>query len=100
MYSIEITDYKVVSKVPFVVKITNTKDENLGVFFQSENGKEFEGITISRKLDAKYTNRIGFKIIDTIDCYSEKNEAKIFARALYIGNPENKMINARLLHRC
>ena len=42
-----------------------------------KNGKEFEGITVSRKLDAKYTNRIGFKIIDTIDCYSEKNEARI-----------------------
>ena len=42
-----------------------------------KNGKEFEGITISRKLDAKYANRVGFKIIDTIDEYSEKNETKI-----------------------
>jgi anaerobic ribonucleoside-triphosphate reductase len=42
-----------------------------------KNGKELEGITISRKLDAKYANRAGFKIIDTIDNYSEKNEARI-----------------------
>jgi hypothetical protein len=42
-----------------------------------KNGKEYEGITISRKLDAKYANRVGFKIIDTIDGYSEKNEARI-----------------------
>ena len=42
-----------------------------------KNEKEFEGITISRKIDAKYANRVGFKIIDTIDEYSEKNETKI-----------------------
>ena len=42
-----------------------------------KNEKEFEGITISRKIDAKYANRVGFKIIDTIDSYSEKNEARI-----------------------
>jgi hypothetical protein len=42
-----------------------------------KNEKEFEGITVSRKIDAKYANRVGFKIIDTIDSYSEKNEARI-----------------------
>ena len=42
-----------------------------------KNEIEFEGITISRKIDAKYANRVGFKIIDTIDSYSEKNEARI-----------------------
>jgi hypothetical protein len=42
-----------------------------------KNEKEFEGITVSRKIDAKYANRAGFKIIDTIDSYSEKNEARI-----------------------
>jgi hypothetical protein len=42
-----------------------------------KNEKEFEGITVSRKIDAKYANRVGFKIIDTIDSYSKKNEARI-----------------------
>jgi len=42
-----------------------------------KNEKEFEGITVSRKIDAKYANRVGFKIIDAIDSYSEKNEARI-----------------------
>ena len=42
-----------------------------------KNEKEFDGITVSRKIDAKYANRVGFKIIDTIDSYSEKNEARI-----------------------
>lgn len=42
-----------------------------------KNEKEFEGITVSRQIDAKYANRVGFKIIDTIDSYSEKNEARI-----------------------
>jgi hypothetical protein len=38
---------------------------------------DFEGITISRKFEAKYSKRTGFKIIDTIDCYSEKNYSRI-----------------------
>ena len=38
---------------------------------------DFEGITISRKFEAKYSKRIGFKIIDTIDSYSEKNYSRI-----------------------
>ena len=42
-----------------------------------KNGNKFEGITISRKFEAKYSKRIGFKIIDTIDEYSEKNQARI-----------------------
>ena len=32
---------------------------------------------LSRKFEAKYSKRIGFKIIDTIDEYSEKNQARI-----------------------
>ena len=42
-----------------------------------KNGNKYEGITISRKFEAKYSKRIGFKIIDTIDEYSEKNQARI-----------------------
>jgi len=42
-----------------------------------KNGNKFEGITISRKFEAKYSKRIGFKIIDTINEYSEKNQARI-----------------------
>jgi len=42
-----------------------------------KNGNIFEGITVSRKFEAKYSKRIGFKIIDTIDEYSEKNQARI-----------------------
>lgn len=38
---------------------------------------DFEGITISRKFEAKYSKRTGFKIIDTIDSYSEKNYSRI-----------------------
>ncbi len=38
---------------------------------------DFEGITISRKFEAKYSKRTGFKIIDTIDEFSEKNLNKI-----------------------
>ena len=38
---------------------------------------DFEGITISRKFEAKYSKRTGFKIIDTIDQFSEKNLTKI-----------------------
>jgi len=38
---------------------------------------DFEGITISRKFEAKYSKRTGFKIIDTIDEFSEKNLYKI-----------------------
>ena len=37
----------------------------------------FEGITISRKFESKYSKRTGFKIIDTIDEFSEKNLNKI-----------------------
>jgi hypothetical protein len=61
-----------------------TEDEDLLEF---EKGKYFfgvvkdknkyEGITISRKFEAKYSKRIGFKIIDTIDEYTEKNHARI-----------------------
>ena len=39
--------------------------------------KYYEGIIISRKFEARYSKRIGFKIIDTIDEYSEKNQARI-----------------------
>ena len=42
-----------------------------------KNENKYEGITISRKFEAKYSKRIGFKIIDTIDEYSEKNHARI-----------------------
>jgi len=38
---------------------------------------DFEGITISRKFESKYSKRTGFKIIDTIDSYSEKNYSRI-----------------------
>ena len=61
-----------------------TEDEDLLEF---EKGKYFfgvvkdknkyEGITISRKFEAKYSKRIGFKIIDTIDQYTKKNHARI-----------------------
>ena len=42
-----------------------------------KNVNKYEGITISRKFEAKYSKRVGFKIIDTIDEYSEKNQARI-----------------------
>jgi len=42
-----------------------------------KNKNKYEGITISRKFEAKYSKRIGFKIIDTIDEYSKKNHAHI-----------------------
>jgi len=42
-----------------------------------KNGKEFDGITVSRKFESKYSKRFGFKIIDTVDEYSEKNYKKI-----------------------
>jgi hypothetical protein len=42
-----------------------------------KNENKYEGITISRKFESKYSKRIGFKIIDTIDEYSEKNHARI-----------------------
>ena len=42
-----------------------------------KNGNKFEGITVSRKFEAKYSKRIGFKIIDTIDEYSEKNYERV-----------------------
>jgi hypothetical protein len=38
---------------------------------------DFEGITISRKFEAKYSKRMGFKIIDTIDGYSKKNYSRM-----------------------
>ena len=42
-----------------------------------KNENKYEGITISRKFEAKYSKRIGFKIIDTIDEYSETHHARI-----------------------
>jgi len=42
-----------------------------------KNENKFEGITISRKFESKYSKRIGFKIIDTIDEYSEKNYERV-----------------------
>ena len=42
-----------------------------------KNKNSYEGITISRKFESKYSKRIGFKIIDTVDEYSEKNYARI-----------------------
>ena len=67
----------------FPVTIT-TEDEDLlefekgRYFFGAVKDKnKYEGITISRKFEAKYSKRIGFKIIDTIDEYSEKNHARI-----------------------
>ena len=61
-----------------------TEDEDLlefekGKYFFGvvKNENKFEGITISRKFEAKYSKRVGFKIIDTIDEYSEKNHARI-----------------------
>lgn len=61
-----------------------SEDEDLIEFVKGKyffgvvkNGNKFEGITISRKFEAKYSKRIGFKIIDTIDEYSEKNQARI-----------------------
>ena len=61
-----------------------TEDEDLlefekGKYFFGviKNKNKFEGITISRKFEAKYSKRVGFKIIDTIDEYSEKNHARI-----------------------
>jgi len=42
-----------------------------------KNKNKFEGITISRKFESKYSKRIGFKIIDTIDEYSEKNYERV-----------------------
>ena len=64
-------------------KKTNDDDDLLefekGKYFFGvvKNGNQFEGITISRKFESKYSKRIGFKIIDTIDEYSEKNYARI-----------------------
>jgi len=40
-----------------------------------KNKNSYEGITISRKFESKYSKRVGFKIIDTVDEYSEKNYA-------------------------
>ena len=61
-----------------------TEDEDLlefekGKYFFGvvKNKNKYEGITISRKFEAKYSKRIGFKIIDTIDEYTEKNHARI-----------------------
>jgi len=42
-----------------------------------KNKNSYEGITISRKFESKYSKRVGFKIIDTVDEYSEKNQARI-----------------------
>ena len=61
-----------------------TEDEDLlefekGKYFFGvvKNKNKYEGITISRKFEEKYSKRIGFKIIDTIDEYTEKNHARI-----------------------
>ena len=64
-------------------KKTNDDDDLLefekGKYFFGvvKNGNQFEGITISRKFESKYSKRIGFKIIDTIDEYSEKNYERV-----------------------
>ena len=42
-----------------------------------KNKNSYEGITISRKFESKYSKRVGFKIIDTVDEYSEKNYERI-----------------------
>jgi hypothetical protein len=42
-----------------------------------KNKKTYEGITISRKFEAKYSKREGYKIIDTIEEYSDKNLARL-----------------------
>ncbi|MSP06364.1 MAG: hypothetical protein EXR13_02175 [Candidatus Fonsibacter sp.] len=42
-----------------------------------KNKNDYDGITVSRKFEAKYSKRNGFKIIDTIDYYSEKNYSRI-----------------------
>ena len=42
-----------------------------------KNKNSYEGITISRKFESRYSKRVGFKIIDTVDEYSEKNYARI-----------------------
>ena len=42
-----------------------------------KNKNSYEGITISKKFESKYSKRVGFKIIDTVDEYSEKNYARI-----------------------
>jgi hypothetical protein len=61
-----------------------TEDDDLiefekGKYFfgvvKNKNG--YKGITISRKFESKYSKRVGFKIIDTVDEYSEKNYARI-----------------------
>ena len=64
-------------------KKTNDDDDLLefekGKYFFGvvKNENKFEGITISRKFESKYSKRIGFKIIDTIDEYSEKNYERV-----------------------
>ena len=42
-----------------------------------KNKNSYEGIPISRKFESRYSKRVGFKIIDTVDEYSEKNYARI-----------------------
>jgi hypothetical protein len=42
-----------------------------------KNKKKYEGITISRRFEAKYSKREGYKIIDTIEEYSDKNLARL-----------------------
>jgi hypothetical protein len=61
-----------------------SEDEDLIEFVKGKyffgvvkNQGDFEGITISRKFEAKYSKRIGFKIIDTIDGYSKKNYSRM-----------------------
>ena len=61
-----------------------TEDDDLVEFEKGKyffgvvkNKNSYEGITISRKFESKYSKRVGFKIIDTVDEYSEKNYARI-----------------------
>ena len=58
-----------------------TRNVKIGILISNnsfnKNENKYEGITISRKFESKYSKRIGFKIIDTIDEYSEKNHARI-----------------------
>ena len=61
-----------------------TEDDDLVEFEKGKyffgvvkNKNSYEGITISRKFESKYSKRVGFKIIDTVDEYSDKNYARI-----------------------
>jgi len=41
-----------------------------------KNKKKIEGITVSMAYGAKYTNRTGFKIIDSFDKVTEKSASR------------------------